>query len=152
MHIADIKEHFDKIPYAGCWIWRGSDTKGYGVGYTKHKMRYVHRVMYENKYGKIPEGLHVLHKCDTPLCGRPDHLFLGTNADNVADCISKGRNNKGEKNGGAKLKEQGVLDIRVLLKDGLSQYEIAEQYGVSQTHISDIKNGHKWGWLQEGVS
>lgn len=81
-------------PNSGCFLWMGSVIKqGYGrirrencgPGLT------AHRASWEIHYGAIPEGMCVLHKCDTPSCVRPEHLFLGTNKDNTQDCIAKGR-------------------------------------------------------------
>ena len=118
MTIEKIRDNFDKIPYCGCWLWKSGTTKGYGTVHFNGKLQYSHRVMWEDTYGPIPEGMHVLHKCDTPLCSRPDHMFLGTHADNMADCARKGRCNQGERNGCAKLKEQHVGEIRKLLEQG----------------------------------
>ena len=75
----------------GCWIWRGAvNERGYGKVAIRG-MRYTHRVAWEVTHGPIPEGLCVLHRCDHPPCCRPDHLFLGTRAENIADCVAKGR-------------------------------------------------------------
>lgn len=80
----------------GCWLWTGVRTgRGYGRiqqgGLEKRKALLVHRLSWELHFGAIPAGLVVCHKCDVPLCVRPDHLFLGTQRDNIADCIAKGR-------------------------------------------------------------
>lgn len=87
-----------------CWLWRGtlSNRRDYGqfsVTREKHGDQDIpaHRFAYELAYGVSPAELFVCHRCDVPLCVRPDHLFLGTNADNIADMIAKGRNSKGEK-------------------------------------------------------
>lgn len=76
----------------GCWLWQGPMArKGYGRFYfTKGKVL-AHRAAWELTFGIIPEGLHVCHHCDTPLCVRPDHLFLGTRSDNMTDAYKKGR-------------------------------------------------------------
>ena len=80
-----------------CWMWRGAvDGHGYGVlvwhGHRRHR---AHRAMWEVTFGRIPEGFFVCHHCDTPACVRPDHLFLGTQADNMRDMCAKGRHGKG---------------------------------------------------------
>lgn len=77
----------------GCWIWTGYCQKnGYGTIHCgKGSIKRAHRISYEIHCGKIPDGLYVCHKCDNPSCVRPDHLFLGTQLDNIRDCISKGR-------------------------------------------------------------
>lgn len=75
-----------------CWLWTASTgKKGYGKINVNGVTKSAHRVSYEMSHGAIPRGLGVLHKCDTPLCVRPDHLFIGTNQDNVNDMMSKGR-------------------------------------------------------------
>lgn len=77
----------------GCWLWRGAtNPKGYGrTGVGSHRSALAHRLSWNLAHGQIPAGLFVLHRCDTPGCVRPDHLFLGTAADNTADMIRKGR-------------------------------------------------------------
>ena len=99
-----------------CWNWTGPrDKKGYGLGiYNKGRQPRIHRQSYELNIGPIPQGLHVLHKCDNPSCVRPDHLFLGTNFDNIQDRNKKGRMNhaKGEQVSHCKLTPQQVLEIR----------------------------------------
>lgn len=77
-----------------CWVWNGSLFSGSPYGQVKQngKTKQVHRVSWELHFGAIPDGLCVCHKCDNPPCVRPDHLFLGTNHDNVMDSVMKGRN------------------------------------------------------------
>jgi hypothetical protein len=82
-------KHVDKT--ADCWLWTGAQCKGYGQLSSPKRSRYAHRLSWEISNGDIPEGLQVLHRCDTPLCVRPDHLFLGTNTDNIEDRIKKQR-------------------------------------------------------------
>jgi hypothetical protein len=75
-----------------CWEWAGArNSDGYGKSYAGSGYRMAHRVAWESSFGPIPDGLFVLHRCDNPPCVRPDHLFLGTNTDNVRDSVAKGR-------------------------------------------------------------
>ena len=77
----------------GCWPWLGTKRHtGYGKIRNHYKHEGTHRVSYTLNVGPIPQGLHVLHKCDNPTCVNPDHLFLGTQADNMKDMFKKGRN------------------------------------------------------------
>lgn len=79
-------------PNSGCWLWTGSLNKsGYGETTWKGKLELAHRTSWALNKGQIPNGLQVLHRCDNRICTNPDHLFLGTNYDNVLDKISKKR-------------------------------------------------------------
>lgn len=136
------------ISDTGCWLWiAGLDMQGYGIIWDKSikgGKRYAHRFSYELYYGEIPGGLLVCHKCDIRNCVNPKHLFLGTISDNIKDMYSKGRNAKGEDYKRI-LKSQDIIEIIRLCKaKEMKQYEIAEKYGVNQSHISRILNGHSW--------
>jgi hypothetical protein len=85
-----------------CLIWTGTlQSQGYGLTWANGKVLLAHRVAWEMYRGSIPKGMHVLHKCDRRNCVKVDHLFLGTNKQNVEDKISKGRDTRGETNGKA---------------------------------------------------
>jgi hypothetical protein len=103
----------------------------------------THRVAYEAAFGSIPDGMNVLHTCDNPPCCEPEHLWLGTDADNAADRKKKGRNGDqfGEKNGSVKLTREKVEVIRA---DARVLREIAAEHGVSKAQISRIKRGERW--------
>jgi hypothetical protein len=138
-------------PQSNCWNWTGSkDSHGYGQINIRGLTRLCHRISYEIHIGKIKDQLHVLHKCDNRACVNPDHLFLGTNSDNVADKIAKGRQprrpniaNRGSSNGWAKLSEKDVVSIQSSCD---LQKNLAIRYGVSVAQISRIKSGKRWHW------
>ena len=82
------------IPECGCWIWMGTqrdEKRGYGQFFMNKKRERAHRASWLLYNGNIPENMLVLHRCDTPACVNPHHLFLGTDRDNVQDCINKKR-------------------------------------------------------------
>lgn len=84
-------------PMSGCWIWLGTITAhGYGEFWGGGIRVKAHRYSYKLHNGGIPDGAHILHKCDTPCCVNPDHLFAGTNLENIADKVAKGRQAAGE--------------------------------------------------------
>ena len=103
----------------------------------------AHRIAYELYIGPIPQGLFVCHKCDTPLCVNPEHLFLGTPKDNIQDMIRKGRNKvlRGSKQTTAKLNEDVVHEILI---SPLNNHELARKFLVSRTLIIKIKQKKKW--------
>ena len=138
-------------PITGCRIWLGGKRpNGYGVICIHSKRWVVHRHVWTLFYGNIPEGLCVLHRCDNRLCCEPDHLFLGTRADNVRDKTVKGRNNgpAGERNIWHKITTVQVVEIRQLLKEGrLTQKEIGALYDLSQQGVSHISRRDTWRHL-----
>lgn len=131
---------------SGCWLWVGGvTTSGYGTC-SMHGQKVAHRVSWVIHNGVIPNGMNVLHRCDTPACVNPAHLFLGTHQDNMADLRQKGRayGAKGEANYGAVITEDQALSI---LNDPRSGPELARQYGISQESVSNIRNGKTWRHL-----
>lgn len=124
-------------PNTGCWLWTGALTdKGYGTLSVKNTTRHAHRYSYELNCGQIPDGLHVCHRCDTPCCVNPRHLFLGTHADNMRDMAVKGRNRKLSQR---KLTAAAVLELRAMyLSGGFSQSDLAARFGVDQSAVSLI--------------
>lgn len=131
------------ISDTGCWLWQGpKDSKGYGQRKIRQKMSLVHRESFAIKHGPIPEGQHCCHRCDTPACVNPDHIFLGTSKDNAKDSANKGRRSC------CKLTASQVSEIRRLGLEGVKQTAIAKQFGVGQPAISDILNGVTYGESQ----
>ncbi len=131
-------------PNSGCLIWTGhTNNRGYGTIMANGKLQRTHRYAWEQSNGIIPEGMHVLHRCDNPPCCNPYHLFLGTHQDNMDDMIKKGRKNppKGERVNTAKLTETDVIAIRADIR---LQKEIAVDYGVGETTIGRLKRRITW--------
>ena len=132
-----------------CWDWTASQTpKGYGQLWVGKKLLHTHRLAWEVAVGPIPDDLCVCHHCDNPSCCNPAHLFLGTSAENRADCVAKRRQARGVKQHDAKLTATNVHEIRTLLNDGVPQRTIAHNYHVTQATISNINTGKRWGWLK----
>ena len=135
-----------------CWLWTGTiNDTGYGVlsiGSKADKTRrnvLAHRFSFELHKGALPAGLNVCHRCDTPACVNPGHLFAGTQADNVADMVSKGRHQKGSRNGNAKINEAVAAQILAAVKSGSTRTNVAQQFGVTRSLVSMIANGKRWG-------
>lgn len=153
--------HVEKTD-GGCWPWHGASLRGYGKFHSRslNRQTYAHRWAYEFARGPIPDGLHVLHRCDNPPCCNPDHLFLGTHLDNVADMVAKGRGAKGdthgsrlhpesvprgERHGCARLTAAQVAEIRATPLRRGEQRQFARRFGVSEATISMVVNGKVWG-------
>lgn len=133
----------------GCWNWTASKTqRGYGQFWNGVTMRSSHRVSYELHRGPIAEGMHVLHRCDNPACINPDHLFLGTNADNMADRDAKGRGARGQRYKFTKLTPEDVLAIRAAEgTEGPARHAIAAKYGISNKYIRKIWDRKSWRYI-----
>lgn len=106
----------------------------------------AHRVSYELFNGPIVDGMQVCHRCDTPTCANPDHLFLGTGRDNAVDCINKGRNRppKGECHPNARLNAAQVSAIREESRAGVGCTTLARKYGTSVSNAYQIARGLAW--------
>ena len=136
---------------SGCWIWlRTFGRDGYGRMGIKGKMRLAHRVSYETFVGPIPDGMYVCHRCDDHGCVRPEHLFLGTQADNIRDMWRKGRarvptTQSGSANYNARLDPSVGKTIRHLyFAERRSQQEIGDFYGINQAYVSRIVRKLAW--------
>lgn len=132
-----------------CWIWlAGTNEKGYGRIFFNGKCLRAHRVAYELQHGTISDGLGVLHSCDNPACCNPNHLSLGSNIDNVMDCVSKGRNTRGHRHGLSKLTELDVRAIRNEYSFGENGYgRLAKKYNVHENTILCVIRRITWDWL-----
>lgn len=153
-----IAERFwSKVDKSGeCWLWTAClNETGYGMVYFEGRARRAHRVSWVLTYGAVPAGACVLHRCDTPACVNPAHLWLGTLAENTADMLAKGRAStgalhamrkrktqaRGERQGHAKLTTDQVVAIRA---DTRLMRLIAADYGVCLSVICEIRQRKSW--------
>jgi hypothetical protein len=142
-----LKERFEEKvmpePNTGCWLWMGKVcTNGYGEFWPKPDVaEQAHRTAWILYVGPIPEGMNVLHKCDTRSCVNPLHLFLGTQKDNMQDCVKKGRfrggPNANTDHRPSPLTESQVLAIRA---DTRPKRLIAREYGIDPKTVRNIKD------------
>ena len=127
-------------------------TNGYGKINIKvdgrYKVEMAHRAAYADKHGPIPKGMVVMHACDNRACVNTEHLSLGTQKDNLADMVAKGRSARGSSHPNAKLCEGDIPRIMDLLACGCTQSKIAAWFGISQAAVSNIKQGSKWAHVQ----
>jgi hypothetical protein len=134
----------------GCRIWSAClDGHGYGIiGWDRRQFK-AHRMAWTVANGPIPDKLHVLHNCpagDNPQCINPDHLWLGTHAQNMRDKERKGRaaHQRGEEHGRAKLTEAAVREIR---QSAAPKKELASKFGVSLGTVYAAANKSRWAYL-----
>lgn len=138
-----------------CWVaHHGRHKSGYGQLRVNGKTQLAHRVVWQLTFGSIPEGLFVLHKCDTPACVNPAHLFVGTPADNMTDMVNKGRSlhRYGGASPSARLKQWQIDDIREQSTKGVTRTDLAKKYGVTQSHVSSIVLHKCWKSVGEQSS
>lgn len=107
-----IERHSIPEPNSGCWLWQGNTTK---KGYGRLGGGQAHRMSWTAFRGTIPEGMCVLHRCDNRACVNPDHLWLGTQIDNINDCVNKGRNrsSRGAHRGATFVKRNGRWQAQI---------------------------------------
>lgn len=136
----------------GCWEWTGAKSdRGYGHLMMDRKTFYVHRLVYEMAVGPIPEGFQVCHRCDNRICCRPEHLFTGTNQDNIDDMVRKGRSTRGrktkpefirrgERNPATKFTDDQIQSMRELVAAGVKQKDIAILFSASRALVCMVVN------------
>jgi hypothetical protein len=156
---SSINSFWAKVEKSDCWLWLAAKTdKGYGVFSVDGRTKKAHRLAYELTRGEIPHGLCVLHRCDTPACCNPNHLFLGTRAENNSDMMAKGRHvsggthkqpshcayQRGESHHAAKMTEDMVRIMRADRLSGASFSVLGEKYGVAGSAAYKICKGLLW--------
>lgn len=137
----DTKWKLDEV--TGCWLWTAAKARRSGnyeqpiIGTWRSRTENAHRIAWMLHRGPIPDGLSVLHHCDTPLCVNPDHLFLGTHQDNMTDMVQKGRNS-------TKLTAESIPTIRQRYDAGERPIDLAAEYGVTPTLIVYVGKRKTW--------
>lgn len=135
-----------------CWLWTKSLSRyGYGQQWVGGKNWITHRLAWTLTNGEIPKGLCLCHRCDNPACVRPDHMFLGTQRDNLRDMRAKGRERnyrtdppRGELNGRARLTVDDVREIRRRAALGVSHSEIGRAFKYHRANVAHIVNRRVW--------
>lgn len=158
----DIKTRFNAKytpePYSGCWWWEaGLSSEGrYGSFWDGRTMKQAHRASYEIHHNvKLSKGICVCHRCDNTFCVNPDHLFLGTQGDNVRDMFAKKRRIikfEPDKPAHAKIKPSDVFEIRKIQEGkSLTIEEMSHKFGIGRAQILNIINGKRWRKLLEAM-
>lgn len=144
-----LMRHVLPVTETGCWLWdAGVDENGYGVFTFQRNGRYhrAHRISWMLFVGGIPKGKQVNHKCHVPSCVNPNHLYLGTQLENMRDMWESGRASRrdGEHNGRSKISLEQAMEIKF---SGLSTRELSVKHGLCFTAIQRIRSGKAWSSL-----
>lgn len=145
-----FERHYERLSDEECWTWRSSlSSAGYGRFRLDGKARIASRIAYEIANGPIPAGMCVLHSCDNRACVNPSHLRVGSHQENMDDRNSKGRASggslRGDRHPKSKIsREQAELIRKIAGEAAVSQKAIASMFGISQSVVSEIKNGKSW--------
>ena len=153
---------FHRLSAEECWPWHGSRSPdGYGeIRFTRSRKKAVatHVAIFVDRREIVPSGMLVCHTCDNPPCVNPNHLYVGSRADNMRDMHDRGLWHsgqvKGEDNGNSVLKDSDIFQIVSMINGGLTNSAIASRFGVTHSTISLIRLGKKWshitGWTDAG--
>jgi hypothetical protein len=151
-YVKRFHESYIEEPNTGCWLWTGlvNEKRGnYGRFFVNRKSIRAHRASWLIAHGEWPADKLVCHKCDTPQCVNPEHLFLGTVQDNSNDMKRKNRQARvlGQDHNMAKLTNNDVIEIRKRIKSGQTQRSLAKLYNVSPALICVINKNQRWKHL-----
>jgi hypothetical protein len=153
LQLSRMSERIDKTTPNGCWVWGGDKNRaGYGTitifakrAHSKRLGRvFTHRVMWTETHGEIPSGMCVLHRCDNPPCCNPNHLFLGTYADNSNDKVRKNRQARGTQLPQSRLTEATVKEILVAYAAGIPAATLARRFNVHHETVGYVLRGKTW--------
>lgn len=146
----------------GCWLWTGwKSPTGYGSIHSggrraAGRQKRTHRVSWELHYGDIPDGACVLHRCDNRACVRPDHLFIGSQQENIEDMRQKGRARakfqQGQAHAMATLNDDDVARMRIMAREGAWASDIAKEFGVTTAIASNAIRGKTWSHIPGAVN
>ncbi len=139
----------DKTAPNGCWNWMaGCTSGGYGEFWFGKKIWSTHRLAWWLTYGYIPKNKMILHKCDNRRCVNPEHLYPGTNTDNMRDRLNRGKCPRGETHPNSKMTVKKVIELRQRYAAGNETVmELGLIYGMSQSSVSNIINKVQWGHI-----
>lgn len=141
-----------KVDQSGdCWPWTGARyPNGYGAFRLGGRQTTASRASYQLFVGEIPAGYVICHKCDNPVCVRPNHLFAGTQKQNMADMDAKGRRRNGQRNQAGELNNNAKFtwglarEIRKLYGEGMPQAAISRHLGVSRLNVWNVVHNKSW--------
>lgn len=139
-----------KVNESGCWEWVKHKKNGYGITVLQGKHEQAHRASWKVFIGEIPDGMQINHRCHNRSCINPDHLYVGTQKQNMADMYNSGRDNHpiGSKCGNSKLDEDSVSLIKIMINSGIKNQEIADTFKVSRACIQFIRIGRTWNHVK----
>jgi hypothetical protein len=149
-----LRERIDHFttpePTSGCWLWTGwIESNGYGSTHHGGTKLTAHRASWLAFRGPIPSRMFVLHRCDNRACVNPDHLFIGTHAENMQDMKSKGRSPHGALHGEshpkAKLTYEAAVEVAALVRSGADEREVAARFGIVPRYARSFRWMKEWG-------
>lgn len=155
--VLEVRDFWSRVDKSdGCWRFRAAAEGDYGRLGIEGRTRLAHCVAWALVHGPIPEGMSVLHHCDNRPCVRPDHLYVGTQGDNVRDAVERGRHvsgyglrdHRGAGHPMAKTTESSVRSIRALAATGQSVPVLASRFGLSVGQTKDIISGRAWAHVK----